>query len=256
MLSELMRHDTSKASSGLEIARVKAEWLRFFGGLLEAQLQLSNSRVAPLELLGATDLSAAVAVTDSLAVSGTVPGREELLRLGLENRPDYVAERQRLERNRSQVALERSLAVPNISASFAYKRDRGLNGPYGSVSFPLPLFNRNQPGIARATADISRQNFELERVRLSVLRDVLEAQQTFNMQSQRVAAIERDYIPSAQRAKDSALQSYRVGELDLIGFLDTERVYRETRARKESNPQQNVVSTTCRATDDTQGHES
>jgi hypothetical protein len=26
--------------------------------------------------------------------------------------------------------------------------------------------------------------------------------------------------------------------------------------RKESNPQQNVLSTTCRATDDTQGHES
>lgn len=214
--------------SGLEIARIRAERLRFFNDLLEAQLQLSNSRVALLELLGAADLSAPVEVTDSLAISAKVPTREELLQLGLSNRPDYLAERQRLERNRSQLTLEKSLAVPNVSPSFGYKRDFGTNTLYAGVSVPLPLFNRNQPGIARATADISRQNFELERVRLSVLRDVLEAQQTFDMQSQRAAAIERDYVPNAQRARDSALQSYRLGELDLIGLLDAERVYRET----------------------------
>lgn len=214
--------------SGLEIARVKAERLRFFNDLLEAQLQLSNAKFALLELLGATDLTAPFEVVDSLAISNTVPNRDELQRLALDNRPDYAAERQRLERNRARLTLERSLAVPNVSPSFGYKRDFGANTAFGSVSVPLPLFNRNQPGIARATADISRQNFELERVRLSVLRDVLEAEQTFNMQSQRAIAIERDYVPSAQRARDSALQSYRVGELDLIGFLDTERVYRET----------------------------
>jgi cobalt-zinc-cadmium efflux system outer membrane protein len=214
--------------SGLENARVKAERLRFFSDLLVAKLQLSNSRVALLELLGATDLSAPFEVIDSLAVSSTVPNRDGLQRLALDNRPDYVAERQRLERDRSQLTLEKSLAVPNVSPSFGYKRDFGANTMYAGVSFPLPLFNRNQPGIARATADISRQNFELERVRLSVLRDVLEAEQAFNTQSQRATAIERDYVPTAQRARDSALESYRVGELDLIGFLDTERVYRET----------------------------
>lgn len=214
--------------SGLENARVKAERLRFFNDLLEAQLQLSNSRVALLELLGATDLSAPFEVVDSLPVSGAVPNRDDLQRLALDNRPDYVAERQRLERDRSQLTLEKSLAVPNVSPSFGYKRDFGANTMYADVSVPLPLFNRNQPGIARATAGISRQNFELQRVRLSVLRDVLEAEQTFNTQSQRATAIERDYVPTAQRARDSALQSYRVGELDLIGFLDTERVYRET----------------------------
>lgn len=117
--------------------------------------------------------------------------------------------------------------IPNVSPSFGYKRDFGANSAYGSVSVPLPLFNRNQPGIARARADISRQNFEMERVRLSVLRDVLEAEQTFNMQSQRAAAIEHDYVPNAQQARD-ALQSYRLGELDLIGLLDAERVYRDT----------------------------
>jgi cobalt-zinc-cadmium efflux system outer membrane protein len=214
--------------SGLEIARIKAERLRFFNDLLEAQLQLSNSKVALLELLGATNLNTPVEAADSLAISAIVPTREELLRLGLENRPDYVAERQRLERNRSQLTLEKSLAVPNVSPSFGYKRDLGANTVYAGVSVPLPLFNRNQPGIARATADISRQTFELDRVRLSVLRDVLEAEQVFDMQSERAVAIERDYVPNAQRVRDSALQSYRLGELDLIGLLDAERVYRET----------------------------
>ncbi len=214
--------------SGLEIARVRAERLRFFNDLLESQLLLSNSKVALLELLGAPDLTAPFEAADSLAVTGTVPNAEELQRLALEQRPDYIGERQRLARNRSQLALEKSLAVPNVSPSFGYKRDYGANTVYAGLSVPLPLFNRNQPGIARATADITRQNFELERVRLSVLRDVLEAQQSFATQSQRLAAIERDYLPNVRRARDSAQQSYRLGELDLIGLLDAERVYRET----------------------------
>ncbi len=214
--------------SGLEIARIKAERLRFFNDLLESQLLLNNSRAALLELLGSADLSAPVEAADSLEISGTMPSAEELQRLALENRPDFVAEQQRLERNRSQLALEKSLAVPNVSPSFGYKRDFGLNTVYAGVSVPLPLFNRNQPGIARATADITRQNFELERVRLSVLRDVFEARQSFATQSQRVAAIERNYVPTVRRARDGAQQSYRLGELDLIGLLDAERVYRET----------------------------
>ncbi len=214
--------------SGLEIARVRAERLRFYNDLLESQLLLSNSKVALLELMGATDLTAPFETTDSLAITGSVPDAEELQRLALENRPDLFAERQRLERNRAQLVLEKSLAVPNVSPTFGYKRDFGANTVYAGVSVPLPIFNRNQPGIARATADIARQNSELERVRLSVLRDVLEAQQSFATQSQRLAAIERDYLPNVRRARDSAQESYRLGELDLIGLLDAERVYRET----------------------------
>lgn len=214
--------------SGLEVARIRAERLRFFNDLLESRLLLSNSKIALLELLGATDLSTQFEAADSLTMSGTVPNIEELQRLALEQRPDLLAERQRLARNRSQLALDKSLAVPNVSPSFGYKRDFGANTVVAGVSVSLPLFNRNQPGISRATSDIARQNFELERVRLSVVRDVLEAQQTFAMQSERVAAIERDYVPNAQRARDTAQQSYRLGELDLIGLLDAERVYRET----------------------------
>jgi len=214
--------------SGLEIARVRAERLRFFNDLLESQLLLSNSRVELLELLGATDLSAPFKAADPLAISGLVPSIEELQRLALEQRPDLIAERQRLDRNRSQLAVDKSLAVPNVSPSFGYKRDFGANTVVAGVSVPLPLFNRNQPGIARATADIARQNFELERVRLAVVREVLEAKQTFAMQSERVAAIEHEYVPSVQRVQNTAQQSYRLGELDLIGLLDAERVYRET----------------------------
>lgn len=214
--------------SGLEIARIRAERLRFFNDLLESQLLLSNSRVALLELLGATDLSAPFEAAEPLTISVTLPNIEELQRLALERRPDLLAERQRLARDRSQLALDKSLAVPNVSPSFGYKRDFGANTVVAGVSVSLPLFNRNQPGIARATADIARQNFELERVRLSVVRDVLEAQQTFAMQSEQVTAIEREYVPNAQRARDAAQQSYRLGELGLIGLLDAERVYRET----------------------------
>jgi cobalt-zinc-cadmium efflux system outer membrane protein len=214
--------------SGLEFARIKSERLRFFDDLLQSQLFLQNSKVALLELLGQSDLKQQFDAADPLSVSTPPPGLDELQRLAFDNRADFIAERQRLERNQSQLRLEKALAVPNVLPSFGYKRDFGANTVAAGISIPLPLFNRNQAGVSRATADISRQNFELERVRLSVTRDVLEAEQSFAMQSQRLAAIERDYVPNVQRVRDSAQQSYRQGELDLIGLLDAERTYRET----------------------------
>jgi cobalt-zinc-cadmium efflux system outer membrane protein len=146
--------------SGLEIARIRAERLRFFNDLLESQLSLSNSKVALLELLGTTELNTQFEAADSLAIAPAVPDLEELKRLAIEQRPDLIAEQQRLARNRSQLALEKSQAVPNVTPSFGYKRDFGANTVVAGLSVPLPFFNRNQPGIARASADIARQSVE------------------------------------------------------------------------------------------------
>lgn len=63
---------------------------------------------------------------------------------------------------------------------------------------------------------------------LSVGRDVQESYQALQTQAEKVGAMEREYVPSARNARDIAVQSYRLGALDLIGLLDAERVYRET----------------------------
>ena len=214
--------------SGLEINRVRAERLRFFNDLLDADLQLKNAKTALLELLGASDLSVSFDVAETLAARGVEVQLPDLQARALQNRPDLIAESQRLERNRQDLRLQKSESIPNVTPFFGYKRDVGANTVAFGLNVPLPLFNRNQGGVARAAAQITQQQYELSRVNLAVRRDVQEAYQALQTQAQKVGAMEQQYVPSARTARDIAQQSYRLGALDLISLLDAERVYRET----------------------------
>ena len=214
--------------SGLEINKVRAERLRFFTDVLDADLQLKNAKTALLELLGVTDLNAAFDVVEGLAAARSSLQLTDLQAQALQARPDLIAAQQRLQRNRFDTQLQKAEAVPNITPSFGYKRDFGVNTAAFGITLPLPLFNRNQGGIARANAQLEQQRYELQRAVLGVQRDVQEAYQSLQTQEQKVRAMEQDYVPSARNARDIATQSYRLGALDLIGLLDAERVYRDT----------------------------
>ena len=214
--------------SGLEMNRVRAERMRFFTDLLDSDLQLRNAKIALLELLGVSDLSASFDVTQTLSARPLAVQLGDLQAQALQARPDLLAERQRLERNRQDLQLQKAEAVPNVTPFFGYKRDVGANTMAFGLTVPLSLFNRNQGGIARASAQITQQQYELNRVTLAVRRDVNEAYQTLQTQAEKVGAMEQQYVPSARTARDIAQRSYRLGELDLIGLLDAERVYRET----------------------------
>lgn len=214
--------------SGLEINRIRAERSRFFNDLLDADLQLRNAKTALLELLGVSDLNASFDISETLAAPGFQVDLAQMQREALQARPDLIAEQQRLQRTRENLRLQKAEAFPNVTPFFGYKRDFGGNTAAMGFSLPLPLFNRNQGGIDRAAAEIQQQQFETSRLRLSVARDVQEAYQTVQIQTERVRGLEQQYVPSARSAREIAQQSYRLGALDLIGFLDAERVYRET----------------------------
>lgn len=213
--------------SGLDMNRIRAERMRFFTDGLDADLQLRNAKTALLELLGTPDLAASFDVAETLAVRPLQTNAPDLQALALQTRPDLVAERQRLERNRQDLRLQKAQSVPDITPFLGYKRDLGANTLAFGLNVPLPFFNRNQGGIGRATAQITQQQYELNRVLLGVRREVQEAYQSLQTQEKKVRAMEQDYVPSARSARDIAQQSYRLGALDLIGLLDAERTYRE-----------------------------
>ena len=214
--------------SGFEFSRLQTERLRFFNDVVEADLQLKNSKVALLELLGGDPAIADFDVTETLnsarPLSLPLPDLEQQ---ALQARADLIAQRQRVERGSREVRLQKSEAVPNITPSFGYKRTFNQNTVAFGVNLPLPLFNRNQGGIAQANAQLEQQRYEQTRVELEVRRDVQQAFNSVQAQNQRVEALQKTYVPSAQRARDIAESSYRLGALELIGFLDVQRAYRE-----------------------------
>ena len=214
--------------SGLDLSRVQTERRRFFGDFVEAELQLRNANIALLELLGITDMTVEFDVVERLEFNSFGAELPELQEAALAARPDILAQRGQVERARRQLTFERALRTPDITPLFGYKRNERDNTVVFGVSMSLPLFNRNQGGTARANAEIEEQKYELQRVELVVRREVHQAHFTVKAREQEVSALEATYVPSARRAREVAQASYRLGALDLIGFFDAERAYRET----------------------------
>jgi cobalt-zinc-cadmium efflux system outer membrane protein len=214
--------------SGLDLARVQTERLRFFSDQVAAEVEIQNSKTALLELLGTTDMGALFDVTESLAFSPLSPALGNFEEDALVQRSDLLARRKQVEREQLGLALEKANAIPNVIPFVGYKRDFRENTLAFGVNVSLPIFNRNQGGIARATARIEQAGFERQRAELAVRSQVRQAYEVVQGEERRVRELESTYVPKAGQARDIAQAAYRLGSLDLIGFLDAERAYRET----------------------------
>ena len=109
--------------SGFEFSRLQTERLRFFNDVIDSELQLKNSKVALLELLGADPGMTDFDVTDPLKSAPLSVSLPDLQEQALQARPDLTAQRQRVERGSRELTFQKSQAVPNITPSFGYKRN-------------------------------------------------------------------------------------------------------------------------------------
>ncbi|HEU4687647.1 MAG TPA: TolC family protein, partial [Vicinamibacterales bacterium] len=145
-----------------------------------------------------------------------------------DRRPDLLAAREELLRAETETRLQRALRSPNVTLGGGYKRDFGTNAVVFGVTVPLPLWNKNQGGIARAAAEQRVVASNLASVELDVRLDIQQAQNSVDVNRARADYIERQVLASARESRDVVSESYRLGALDLIDFLDAQRAFRDT----------------------------
>jgi cobalt-zinc-cadmium efflux system outer membrane protein len=111
-----------------------------------------------------------------LAMAPAPPPLPDLVRAALENRDDLAASERRQEAARAEIALEKSLAVPNLVARAFQDREAGTDDIAGvGVQVAVPLFNRNRGRIAEAAAAAQRVAAETAATRLAIEREVAAA---------------------------------------------------------------------------------
>lgn len=229
---EIIRLNEARLKQGdvstLDVARVQTERSRFFNDLVTAEVQLRNEKTSLLELLGAKDVNAQFDVSETLTFTPLTASVDELAQSALAARPDLRARQQVVEREKRDLTLEKANAYPNVTPFFGYKRDFAANTVAFGVNVSLPVFNRNQGGIARAAARANQAGFEREQAELAVRSQVSQAYQVVQGEERRVQGMQDVYVPKARQARDIAQGAYRLGALNLIAFLDAERSYRET----------------------------
>ena len=220
--------------SGVEMRRLQVERFRFADDAFAAELALKNARSALLALLQAKPLDQPFDTIDGLLAPAAPPAAvaatsapASALSQALSSRPDLDAARRELEESEAGIRLQRALRTPAFSVGAGLKRDFGTNGLLVTVGWPLPLFNRNEAGVARAGAEQLQAAARLAEAETRVSLDVQVALNAVDVCRRRVAYVEGEYLKSAREARDIVLESYRSGAATLIDYLDAERALRE-----------------------------
>lgn len=218
-----------------ELKKVELEGLRYENELIEADLQLDLARQrlsallamrSPAELPG--ELSEDKLERPSLSV-------EALVQRALEQRPDVRAVRADRQRAEASVGAARREAFPDLSLGISYTHSEftisgdNPNSLALSLSFPVPIFDRNQGAIAKARLEIARADNDAARVELQVRQEVADAVRRTTRSRTLVEIYEGGMLDRAETALKVAEKSYKAGAVSLLELLEAQRTYLEVR---------------------------
>jgi cobalt-zinc-cadmium efflux system outer membrane protein len=155
---------------------------------------------------------------------------EQAEAIALARHPSVARLNEELNRQRLVLVREQKEWYPDLVPSLGFSREIDTTKAGGSLGFELPLWNRNQGGIAAAQAELRRLEAELERTRLEVLRDVEVEYQNYESAREQLAALEKGLRSTAAESLKIETFRYNLGESGLLDLLDARRTAQVTEA--------------------------
>ncbi len=219
----LARATAGRAERGVQLARAA-----YAGGrnvLAEVMgLDLSSDSTPPPEPLG-----------DLPALGGALPPLSELLDLAFGSRADLASFRGQQQAAQARVRLALAERFPNLTVGGFYQREEGTDSISGAgLAISVPLFNRNQGGIARARATALRVSRQEAAFRLTVRQEVATAYA--NLRAARAAAefLRAEVVGTLEENVDLLQRSFAAGKIGAAEmvifrreFVESQREYLE-----------------------------
>jgi cobalt-zinc-cadmium efflux system outer membrane protein len=131
------------------------------------------------------------------------------------------------------VTREESKAVPNVTigAGSRYIQEVQDYAWQVNVTIPLPIFDRNQGGIAEARHRLAKADAEKRTMELR-LQSALSNQYTNLVNAyRRVVNLKTKILPGAQTAFDAVNEGYRFGKFGYLEVLDSQRTWFNARSQ-------------------------
>lgn len=203
--------------------------------LLQFQTDVSTAKVARVQalaslrgFLGYDAVPADYDVEGDLAYQPLQLNRDDLLLKALKTRPDLLAAQQGVRAAESQYALAKANGKVDVTGALTYTHVSGENTVGATVSFPLPIFDRNQGEIARTQYARTAAQETASAASDTVLTDVNSAYAAFSSNQEVVTLYTGGYLKQSKDSRDISEYAYHRGAASLLDFLDAERSYRAT----------------------------
>jgi cobalt-zinc-cadmium efflux system outer membrane protein len=232
---ELLRYSEVRLQEGDispgEVIKLRLERIKYDSALANSRLDLRQSRIKLLELIGETDFSR----IEQMELRETFDFQDFSLNLAalkqaaLDDRPEIKVAEAELARAESVFKLERSRSKGEIEPYAGYRRVGVDNTVLVGVNIPLPFGSRNQTGIAQAEADRKIAETTLRQIQNRTLAEIETAYLAFETAREQVKAFEMGVLKQADESRDISLLAYREGAIDLINLLEAQRTRTEVR---------------------------
>jgi cobalt-zinc-cadmium efflux system outer membrane protein len=219
--------EAEEAAERLSIALDKAR-----GALSDARENLADAQEALAVLLGLDpDRTTRLQPRGSLRDAGPAPPPlEELLRVALQCRPDVVAARRGINRAQAEIALQRANRLDDVFLFYdplTYQdnspaRLKSARSWIVAVTFPLPIYNRNQGNIAKAHSNLHQTQVELSALERRVVSEVRLAEREYRGSKEALERIEKTTLPRARKVLERNTREFEAGRItpdDYLGHL-------------------------------------
>jgi cobalt-zinc-cadmium efflux system outer membrane protein len=217
------RLDLMQAELGLSRARAELDLARSERRGTQAELNALLNRPAGEPIALAGDLADAPPLPD-LARATTLAGASNL-ELQAAEREVTIEER--------QLALLKAerwpVPVLSLGADFDAPGEFDV-GPRAGLSLAVPLFSRNQGGIAGSLARIGQQRLRRDAMRRAVEARVVAALAKAEAQRAQAESFRQALVPTATSIEELAEESYRLGRTSLLAVFDAQRSLRDVKS--------------------------
>ncbi len=207
--------------------------LQFEQDVTTAQLGLVQAKATLRQQLGYQSVADDFDVTGTLTHNKHSITLDDLQKQALANRPDLQSAHTGVKLANDTV----SLAYGNRAKDWTWGTDytyqsignSGIGNAIGfSLSFDLPIHDRNQGEIARSQVTV-RQSVETESsTQVGVMTDVVNAFYGLQSNEEIVTLYESGYLDQATQSRDISTYAYQRGAATILDVLDAERSYRAT----------------------------
>ncbi len=215
----------------VELDRSRVAALQYRAAVQQARLQQDQAKTQLQHLMGRRQKWPDFDVAGEMRREGAVAAPDEITRLALTRRPDYLLNQQAQARSRADLRLQlaNGRIDYSIGTEYTHQSAWGIGGSSMGVYFsmPLPVFNRNQGEIARAQREIGLIGARREALESIIQTEVEKAHRQNIVFQQLLASVEADMLAKARSVRDTTEYSYRRGEASLVEFLDAQRAFND-----------------------------
>ncbi len=215
---ERMRVGTERALQEAELARARAALAPYF---------VTEGAVAPVASELQNELQAGGGST--AAGAATLPAFEALSAGALTSRPDVQAARARAQSAAQGAALQRSLFVRQLGATFGTKSSGGAHSMIAGLSVPIPLFDQNRGEVQRARGEQTAAEQELAWAERRAAADVRGAYDAARVLSDQRRRLDAGFLSKAEESRRVAVVAYQEGAAPLLTVIDATRTLADAR---------------------------